>query len=131
MVRYGLSVPNFAVPARLVELAVASEAAGWDGFFLWDHIVVDRSSPPLICEPWTTLAAAAVMTTRIRLGTLVTHLCHVVVPGSWPARSAQWTTSPAVERFLESGSVFRLRRSTQRWASRPTPSVMARYSTRH
>ena len=70
--RYGLSVPNFAEPSRLVELAVSSEAAGWDGFFLWDHIVVDRASPPPICEPWTTLAAAAVMTTRIRLGTLVT-----------------------------------------------------------
>lgn len=70
--RYGLSVPNFAEPSRLVELAVSSEAAGWDGFFLWDHIVVDRSSPPLICEPWTTLAGAAVMTTRIRLGTLIT-----------------------------------------------------------
>ncbi len=70
--RYGLSVPNFAEPSRLVELAVASEAAGWDGFFLWDHIVVDRSSPPPMCEPWTTLAAAAVMTARIGLGTLIT-----------------------------------------------------------
>ncbi len=74
IVRYGLSVPNFADPSRLVELAVSSEAAGWDGFFLWDHIVVDRSSPPPISEPWTTLAAAAVMTTGIRLGTLVTPL---------------------------------------------------------
>ena len=72
VVRYGLSVPNFAEPSRLVELAVACEAAGWDGFFLWDHIVVDRSSPPPICEPWTTLGAAAVMTTRVRLGTLIT-----------------------------------------------------------
>lgn len=71
-VRYGLSVPNFASPSRLVELAVASDAAGWDGFFLWDHMVVDRSSPPPIFEPWTTLAAAAVMTTRVRVGTLVT-----------------------------------------------------------
>ena len=70
--RHGLSVPNFADPSRLVELAVSSEAAGWDGFFLWDHIVVDRSSPPPICEPWTTLAAVAVMTTTIRLGTLIT-----------------------------------------------------------
>lgn len=75
-VRYGLSVPNFAEPSRLVELARATEVAGWDGFFLWDHIVVDRSSPPPICEPWTTLAAAAVMTTRVRLGTLVTPVAR-------------------------------------------------------
>lgn len=71
-VRYGLSVPNFAEPSRLVELAVATEAAGWDGFFMWDHLVVDRSSPPPICESWTTLAAVAMMTTKVRLGTLVT-----------------------------------------------------------
>ena len=70
--RFGLSVPNFAEPARLVELAKATEAGGWDGFFLWDHIVVDRSSPPPISEPWTTLAAAALVTSTIRLGTAVT-----------------------------------------------------------
>jgi alkanesulfonate monooxygenase SsuD/methylene tetrahydromethanopterin reductase-like flavin-dependent oxidoreductase (luciferase family) len=71
-VRYGLSVPNFAEPVRLLELARAADAAGWDGFFLWDHIVVDRAAPPPISEPWTTLAAAAVATARVRLGTLVT-----------------------------------------------------------
>lgn len=70
--RYGLSVPNFAEPSPLVELATQAEVAGWDGFFLWDHIVVDRGSPPPISEPWTTLAAAAVMTSKIRLGTMVT-----------------------------------------------------------
>jgi alkanesulfonate monooxygenase SsuD/methylene tetrahydromethanopterin reductase-like flavin-dependent oxidoreductase (luciferase family) len=71
-VRYGLSIPNFAEPSRLVELAVAAERAGWDGFFLWDHIVVNRSMSPPISDPWTTLGAVAVMTSRVRLGTLVT-----------------------------------------------------------
>jgi alkanesulfonate monooxygenase SsuD/methylene tetrahydromethanopterin reductase-like flavin-dependent oxidoreductase (luciferase family) len=70
--RYGLSVPNFADPVRLLDLARAADAAGWDGFFLWDHIVVDRANPPPISEPWTTLAAAAAATARVRLGTLVT-----------------------------------------------------------
>jgi alkanesulfonate monooxygenase SsuD/methylene tetrahydromethanopterin reductase-like flavin-dependent oxidoreductase (luciferase family) len=28
-----------AEPSRVVELAKSAEAAGWDGFFLWDHIL--------------------------------------------------------------------------------------------
>jgi len=71
-VHYGLSIPNFAEPGRLLEVAEAAETGGWDGFFLWDHIVVDRRQPPPISEPWTVLAAAAVRTSRIRLGTMVT-----------------------------------------------------------
>ena len=70
--RFGLSIPNFAEPGPLLEVARATDAAGWDGFFLWDHIVVDRDSPVPISEPWTVLAAAATSTTRVRLGTLVT-----------------------------------------------------------
>ncbi len=74
--RYGLSVPNFAEPGRLVELAVASERGGWDGFFLWDHIVVDLDHPPPVSEPWTTLAAVATATQRVRIGTLVTPVAR-------------------------------------------------------
>lgn len=70
--KYGLSIPNFASPDALLTVAVTAEAGGWDGFFLWDHLVIDRVSPPPISEPWTVLAAAAVRTSRIRLGTLVT-----------------------------------------------------------
>ncbi len=43
--RHGMSVPNFSEPAPLVEIARAADAGGWDGFFLWDHIVVDREAP--------------------------------------------------------------------------------------
>ncbi|CAN5720137.1 LLM class flavin-dependent oxidoreductase [soil metagenome] len=75
-VRYGLSVPNFAEPDPLLDLARAADDAGWDGFFLWDHIVVDRGSPVPITEPWTLLAAAATATSRVRLGTLVTPVAR-------------------------------------------------------
>lgn len=70
--RFGLSVPNFAEPGSLLAIAETAEAAGWDGFFLWDHLVLDRESTPPISEPWTLLAAVAVRTSRIRLGTMVT-----------------------------------------------------------
>ncbi len=73
-VRYGVYLPPFGPfgdPAALVDLAVRAEAAGWDGVFLWDH-VVPQEAP--IADPWTTLAAIAQATTRLRLGPMVTPL---------------------------------------------------------
>ncbi|MGH9245860.1 MAG: LLM class flavin-dependent oxidoreductase [Acidimicrobiales bacterium] len=74
--RFGISVPNVGDPIRLVEVARAADVAGWDAFFLWDHIVVDRDAPPAISEPWTVLAAAAAATSHIRLGTMVTPVAR-------------------------------------------------------
>jgi alkanesulfonate monooxygenase SsuD/methylene tetrahydromethanopterin reductase-like flavin-dependent oxidoreductase (luciferase family) len=70
--RYGISIPNFAEPGALLDVAHLADERGWDGFFLWDHIVVDRHDPPPVSEPWTVLAAAATATARVRLGTMVT-----------------------------------------------------------
>lgn len=66
--KFGVSMPNAGNPAALVELAVATERAGWDGFFLWDHI----NAMPDTHDPWVLLGAAAARTTYLRLGTLVT-----------------------------------------------------------
>ena len=73
-VRYGLYLPPFGPfgdPVVLVDLAVRAEAAGWDGIFLWDHLVY-QGMP--IADPWTTLAAIAQATRRVRLGPMVTPL---------------------------------------------------------
>ena len=54
----------------LARLAAETEAAGWDGFFLWDHIVytgVER-----LADPWIAMAAIATATERVRIGALVT-----------------------------------------------------------
>ena len=76
--RFGLGVPNggdFADPHRIVELARAAEHAGWDGLFLWDHVIRRRPWQPMI-DPWVTLAAVAVATDRIVLGPMVTPLAR-------------------------------------------------------
>jgi alkanesulfonate monooxygenase SsuD/methylene tetrahydromethanopterin reductase-like flavin-dependent oxidoreductase (luciferase family) len=72
--RYGLYLPPFGPlgePAVLVDLAVRAEAAGWDGVFLWDHVVTDALP---IADTWTTLAAIAQATERILLGPMITPL---------------------------------------------------------
>lgn len=69
-------VPNFGKAAyarTLAELAVESEKAGWDGFFLWDHLIEYDKRVPLV-NSFTALAAIAAKTKRIRVGTTVTPL---------------------------------------------------------
>jgi alkanesulfonate monooxygenase SsuD/methylene tetrahydromethanopterin reductase-like flavin-dependent oxidoreductase (luciferase family) len=51
-------------PNLAVELAGLAEASGWDAFFVWEGIWAT--------DPWATLAAAAMVTDRIRLGTMLT-----------------------------------------------------------
>lgn len=60
-------------PRLLAELAQRAEGNGWDGFFLWDHLLY---RPPVraVADPWVALAAIAYATERIRLGPLVTPL---------------------------------------------------------
>lgn len=73
--RYALHVPPFGTfgdVSQVVALARDAEQAGWDGFFLWDHLLHGVDVP--FVDPWITLAAVAVTTTRIRLGPLVTPL---------------------------------------------------------
>jgi alkanesulfonate monooxygenase SsuD/methylene tetrahydromethanopterin reductase-like flavin-dependent oxidoreductase (luciferase family) len=72
--QYGMSLPNFGEFADVRLLAgVAREAehAGWDGFYLWDHVY--WSIFPM-ADPWIALAAVALATDRIRIGPMVTPL---------------------------------------------------------
>lgn len=72
---FAIDTPNFgdySEPRLLAELAKEAEDAGWDGFFLWDHIGADWPLP--VADPWIALAAMAMTTRRIKLGPLVTPL---------------------------------------------------------
>ncbi len=60
-------------PRLLAELAGLSESRGWDGFYLWDHIVY-RAPVQAVADPWVALAAVACATERLRIGPMVTPL---------------------------------------------------------
>ena len=96
---YGIYLPNFGAfgdPLTLVALACDAEDAGWDGFFIWDHIAGFENP---IVDPWVGLSAVAQATDRIRIGTTVTPL-----PRRRPQKLARETVS--VDRL--SGGRFTL-----------------------
>jgi alkanesulfonate monooxygenase SsuD/methylene tetrahydromethanopterin reductase-like flavin-dependent oxidoreductase (luciferase family) len=79
--RYGVTLPPFVEwsdPLTVVEMAAEADAAGWDGFFLWDHVTWNPAwgGTPPIADAWTCLAAAATATSHVLLGTLVTPLAR-------------------------------------------------------
>jgi len=61
--KYGIAFP-YITPRSVATLAQLAEEAGWDGCFLGDAIWCE--------DPMIGLAAAAMTTRRVRLGTLVT-----------------------------------------------------------
>ncbi len=76
MTRHGLFLPPFdalADPALLTRLAVDAEQAGWDGLFLWDHLLYAEPVEAVL-DPWICLAAMGAATSRIVLGAMVTPL---------------------------------------------------------
>src|SRR5215204_3308992 len=75
--RFGLNPGNggpCADPRTMADLAAIAEEAGWDGVFLEDYVVYQNQAGMPTYDPWVCLAAMAMRTTRIRLGTTVTPL---------------------------------------------------------
>ena len=71
--KFGLVVSNigsFSKPEKVVEIAQSAEEAGWEALLLWDHLAWVWDGPAV--DPWVTLAAVAVRTERLLLGTAVT-----------------------------------------------------------
>ncbi len=77
--KYGINLPNFGWFGdidTLVEVAVEAEEAGWDGFFLWDHMLVFKQEDMVLpfADPWVALAAIACNTEKIQIGPLIVPL---------------------------------------------------------
>jgi alkanesulfonate monooxygenase SsuD/methylene tetrahydromethanopterin reductase-like flavin-dependent oxidoreductase (luciferase family) len=77
--QYALSLPNSGAwgDARtLAELAQLAEDSGWNGVFLEDYIVWQSDESVPTYDPWVALAAMAMQTKHLRLGTHVTPLAR-------------------------------------------------------
>lgn len=66
--RFGFVLP-YGDAADAADLAAEAEAAGWDGFFVWE--------PVWGIDAWVSLTAAAMRTQRIRLGTMLSPLSRM------------------------------------------------------
>lgn len=77
--QYAINVPNlwdYGDARLLADLAYETEQAGWDGFFVWDHMLGDGEQMPANCDPWIALAAIAMRTSSIRIGPMVTPVAR-------------------------------------------------------
>ncbi|GLV53882.1 luciferase-like protein [Dictyobacter sp. S3.2.2.5] len=78
--RFALDIPHFGPfsdPLVVAELAHEAEEAGWDGFFIWDHInykLAGSSETLVVADPWILMSAIALRTKRIKIGPMVTPL---------------------------------------------------------
>jgi F420-dependent oxidoreductase-like protein len=77
-VRLGLDIAQHQLTwVELVERAQFAEKAGFDGAWVFDHFKPLYGDPKGPClEGWTALAGLAALTTRIRLGVLVSGITY-------------------------------------------------------
>jgi hypothetical protein len=76
--KFALYFPNFGNFFGYAEnyemLAELAAENGWNGLFIWDHILGSgRKSPPTV-DPWIALTLMASNSTKIKIGTTVTPL---------------------------------------------------------
>ena len=73
---YAPTFNDYGEPARLIALAQAAERAGYDGFFIWDHLALAPDGRLEIVDATVMLGALAQATTGLRLGAMITPLAR-------------------------------------------------------
>jgi alkanesulfonate monooxygenase SsuD/methylene tetrahydromethanopterin reductase-like flavin-dependent oxidoreductase (luciferase family) len=71
--RFGLlcaNIGSYSDPRFVADVAEAAEASGWEGLFIWDHLAFVWGMPT--ADPWVTLTACALRTSKILLGPGIT-----------------------------------------------------------
>ncbi len=125
-VRYGICVPNlaeFSDPRRVAALARRAEEAGWDGFFVWDHVVFAYGVPET-ADPWVLLTVIATATERIRLGPLVTPVARRR-PGTLARQATSLDRLSGGRLIFGAGLGFTLPAEYGTWGESVDPRVVA------
>src|SRR5947209_9838608 len=92
--RFGVALPNFTTAAsspdiqEIIDYATRAEQLGLDSVWVWDHVLLGSRTPFPVLDSLATLAALAVRTERLRLGTGV-----LVLPLRNPTVLAKVTAS--------------------------------------
>jgi alkanesulfonate monooxygenase SsuD/methylene tetrahydromethanopterin reductase-like flavin-dependent oxidoreductase (luciferase family) len=76
--QFGVYCANFGYlgEARpLIDLAVLAEECGWDGFFVYDHVIPFPGHAVSSVDPWTVLAVVAERT-ELTLGPMITPVAR-------------------------------------------------------
>ena len=68
----GPTIFEYSDPGNLLELAQLAEAAGWDGYFIVDHLLLDPEGMLPLADPTVVLGAIAGATKKIIIGSMVT-----------------------------------------------------------
>ncbi|HUH07431.1 MAG TPA: LLM class flavin-dependent oxidoreductase [Egibacteraceae bacterium] len=77
-IRYAIGVPavgEYGDPRVIAELAREADQSGWDGFFIWEHVLYHEPSTAVV-DSTVALAAAAMVTDHVRLGAMVTPIAR-------------------------------------------------------
>lgn len=77
MIPIGINLTSIGVgSAWWLESARAAERAGFAGAWCWDHFVSRGRKTDPVLECWTTLAAAAAVTSRLRVGSFISNVMN-------------------------------------------------------
>lgn len=63
---------EYSEPNNLLDLARVTEEAGWDGFFICDHLLLDPEGMLALADPSIMLGAIAAVTDKVVIGSMVT-----------------------------------------------------------
>ncbi len=64
--QYGIEIVpfgDFSDPRPIIRLSQTAEASGWEGLWIWDHMLIPYGAG----DPWITLAGVAATTRKIKL----------------------------------------------------------------
>jgi hypothetical protein len=63
---------EYSEPENLIDLAKITEMAGWDGFFICDHLLLDPDGMLGLADPSIMLGAIAAVTDKVTIGSMIT-----------------------------------------------------------